>query len=130
MSETWRDSQGNLWTRSKDSGIPITVTQEDDPAHILLTDGHTTTPSVYRKGCYICEDPEFAQMGLPLCRPCPNCSTIAGEPAGHIAADDCVCDDCDYDQEEAYLAEQAAKEGPARGDDPDHIFTDAEGNDR
>jgi hypothetical protein len=42
---------------------------------------------VHRDGCYICRDPEFAVMGLPLCRKCPRC-------AGHIAADDEVCDDC------------------------------------
>jgi hypothetical protein len=62
-------------------------TKMDDPAHALLTDSHTSTTSVYRAGCYICEDPEFAQMGLPLCRPCPECG-------GHVAADDTVCDDC------------------------------------
>jgi hypothetical protein len=67
-------------------------TQMDDPAHRLLTDGYTSTSNVYRDGCYICEDPEFAQMGLPLCRPCEKCG-------GHVAADDCVCDDCGYSDE-------------------------------
>lgn len=64
----------------------------DDPAYHLLTDGSTTTPVVHRAGCYICEDPEFAQMGLPLCQQCPKC------PNGHIAADDSVCDDCGHDE--------------------------------
>lgn len=69
-------------------------TQIDDPAHILLTDGFTSKPVVYRAGCYICEDPEFAQMGLPLCKPCPRC--VAGGRTGHMAADDPICDDCGY----------------------------------
>ncbi|MDT7784568.1 MAG: hypothetical protein QOF58_2987, partial [Pseudonocardiales bacterium] len=56
---------------SADSGVLITVTQPDDPAFFLLHHGPTSTPRVYRRGCFICEDPEFAQMGLPLCRPCP-----------------------------------------------------------
>lgn len=79
------------WRLSDDSGIPITVTQPDDPAYALLQDDFTTTPTVYKRGCYICEDPEFAQMGLPLCRPCPSCG-------GHVAADDSVCDDCGKDE--------------------------------
>lgn len=58
-----------------------------DPAYWMLLDDFTTTPVVFREGCYICEDPEFAQMGLPLCRKCPECQ-------GHIPADDSVCDDC------------------------------------
>jgi hypothetical protein len=45
---------------------------------------------VYKVGCYICEDPSFARMGLPLCRPCAKCG-------GHVAADDTVCDDCGHD---------------------------------
>jgi hypothetical protein len=63
----------------------------NDPARILLEDDYTSTPTVHRPGCYICEDPEFAQMGLPLCYPCHKCG-------GHVAADDCVCDDCGEDQ--------------------------------
>ena len=78
------------WRRSDDSGVWITVTESDDPAQVLLRDGYTSTPVVYRSGCYICEDPEFAQMGLPLCRMCGHCG-------GHIAADDSRCDDCGLD---------------------------------
>lgn len=73
------------------SGIPITVTQPTDPAYALLKGGHTTTPVIFRVGCYICEDPEFAQMGLPLCTICPFCEF------GHVAADNSVCDDCGGD---------------------------------
>ena len=64
-----------------------------DPAYWMLFDGHTTTPTVYKEGCFICEDPEFAQMGLPLCYLCDQCH-------GHIAADDTRCDDCGYDSYE------------------------------
>ena len=68
-----------------------------DPARRLLKydefgcriDQISTT--VYRDGCYICEDPEFAQLGLPFCYPCRFCG-------GHCQADDSVCDDCDKDQ--------------------------------
>jgi len=70
--------------------VPLKV---DDPARWMLEDGFTTTPGVHRAGCYICEDPEFAQMGLPLCRPCPKCS-------GHVPADDSICDDCGHDETE------------------------------
>lgn len=49
-------------------------------------------PDVYRSSCYICNDPDFAQMGLPLCGPCRFCK-------GHVAADDSVCDDCGKNQE-------------------------------
>lgn len=83
------------WRPSDDSGIPITVTQRDDPAYSLLQDDVTSTPVIYRRGCYICEDPEFAQMGLPLCRKCPRCG-------GHIAADDIECDDCGLDEQYWY----------------------------
>lgn len=93
------------WRLSNESGIPITVTQPDDPAYKLLQDDYTSTPVVHKTGCYICEDPEFAQMGLPLCRKCSKCG-------GHIPADDCVCDDCGYDEMEEYeeYMEQKGKE--------------------
>lgn len=66
--------------------VPMKTT---DPCYWMLFDEHTTTPTIFRKGCYICEDPEFAQMGLPLCRVCPVCS-------GHVPADDEACDDCGH----------------------------------
>lgn len=58
---------------------------------LLFDDDYTSKSSVYKKGCYICEDSDFAQMGLPLCRPCSKCG-------GHVAADDTVCDDCGHDE--------------------------------
>lgn len=46
---------------------------------------------IYNARCYICRDPDYAQMGLPLCYPCVKCG-------GHVAADDTRCDDCGEDQ--------------------------------
>jgi hypothetical protein len=66
-----------------------------DPAFVLLLDGVTSDPVVYREGCYICEDPEFAAMGLPLCFKCPAC-VRSGRGLGHIPADDNECDECGY----------------------------------
>lgn len=65
--------------------------KSNDPAYWMLFDGIETTPVVYSESCYICNDPEFARMGLPLCRKCPVCG-------GHIAADDSRCDDCGLDE--------------------------------
>jgi hypothetical protein len=67
-----------------------------DPAYWMLERGMRdeswrSKPVVFKEGCYICEDPEFALMGLPLCRKCPQCE-------GHIPADDMVCDDCGYEE--------------------------------
>lgn len=66
-----------------------------DPSYWMLEQGRKdpskrSTPTVYKEGCYICEDSEFAMMGLPLCYFCPKCKV------GHIAADDTECDQCDY----------------------------------
>jgi hypothetical protein len=68
----------------------------DDPAYWMLERGKIdpskrSNTTVYKAGCYICEDPEFSLMGLPLCQPCSKCG-------GHIAADDCICDDCSFDE--------------------------------
>lgn len=70
----------------------------NDPAHWMLEQGlkdlsKRSKPTVFLKGCYICEDKEFALMGLPLCYPCKFCG-------GHVAADDCVCHDCKKDQQD------------------------------
>jgi len=79
------------------NGVTLTRTQPEDPAYALLLDDYTSTPNpdIYRDWCYICLDPEFAQMGLSLCKPCMACG-------GHVAADDTRCDDCGADQEELY----------------------------
>ena len=63
-----------------------------DPASWMLFDGVESTPVVHSDTCYICNDPEFAKMGLPLCRKRPACG-------GHIQADDTVCDNCGLDEQ-------------------------------
>ena len=63
-----------------------------DPAYWMLKDDFVTIPTIFREGCYICEDPEFAQMGLPLCNPCGYCKAEGN--TGHVPADDEDCDDC------------------------------------
>ncbi len=68
----------------------------DDPAYWMLERGRDdpskrSTSSVHDPDCYICRDPEFAMMGLPLCYPCAKCG-------GHVPADDCVCGACGHDQ--------------------------------
>ncbi len=86
-------------------GIESTVTQPGDPAMMLLLDPDVHSepvPGVYRDFCYICVDPEFAAMGLPLCKPCPVCTEKAGKDAGHVAADDVECDDCGLNIQEWY----------------------------
>jgi hypothetical protein len=64
-----------------------TISTSGDPAQVLLR--NPSIQSVQRgpknPTCYICNDPEFAQMGLPLCTACPECGA-------HVPADDCVCD--------------------------------------
>jgi hypothetical protein len=57
----------------------------DDPAFWMLKDDFHSTPTAYNPNCYICRDPEFAAMGMPLCYPCYKCGA-------HVPADDCVCD--------------------------------------
>ena len=76
-----------------------TPMKSNDPARWMLSDGVTSTPVVYSPNCYICNDPEFALMGLPLCHKCPYCG-------GHIAADDSICDDCGRDDMEYYLEQE------------------------
>lgn len=99
-----QDKNGALW-RLSEHGVPITVTQPSDPASALLRGGHRSVPKVHSDSCYICEDPEFAAMGLPLCRPCPMCAANAvlmgQQPGhyGHVPADDTTCTVCGYDGE-------------------------------
>lgn len=64
--------------------------KKSDPAYWMLEEGlknpeKRTVSKVYNSYCYICRDPEFALMGLPLCYPCYEC----GE---HTPADDSICD--------------------------------------
>lgn len=57
---------------------------------MLYDDDYQSTPVIFKEGCYICEDPDYRRMGLPLCRRCTKCG-------GHVAADDTICDDCGHD---------------------------------
>ena len=66
-------------------------TKVSDPAYKLLEDDFTTTPVFNEFDCYICQDPEFSKMGLPLCYSCQFCK-------GHVPADDPVCWDCGKEQ--------------------------------
>jgi len=78
-----------------------------DPAYFMLTSGRTSTPRVHREGCYICEDPEFAQMGMSLCTPCVACQAV-GRGDGHVPADDEECSECGTNARELWEAEQEA----------------------
>jgi hypothetical protein len=94
------------WCKKNCGGTCLGVNHEggprqmktNDPAYWMLKDGRTSTKDIHRDGCYICEDPEFAQMGLPLCNPCPQCTAAEGESVGHIPADDEECEDCGYNR--------------------------------
>lgn len=82
-----------------------------DPAYWMLQDAFTTTPTVYDKTCYICTDPEFAQMGLPLCQECPNCiKNSNGAAKGHVPADEVECSVCGFDIQEEYYRQQTEAE--------------------
>lgn len=70
----------------------------DDPCYWMLFDDVETTPVIYDPDCYICNDPEFARMGLPLCRKCPYCG-------GHVPADDDVCTNCGGNERTFYEQE-------------------------
>lgn len=76
--------------------IPL---KTNDPAYWMLEEGRNKvesgegikTSSVYNHSCYICRDPEFALMGLPLCYPCIE--KVDGVECGvHVPADDVECD--------------------------------------
>jgi hypothetical protein len=114
---------GRLAAGAHAAGNASVAANPMDPAHVLLFTGYQSVPVVHLDGCYICEDPEFAAMGMPLCSPCPDCvrnrmelcpachgtrrlpagqlctaysgSGYAGT-LGHIAADDETCDECGY----------------------------------
>lgn len=105
------DGETCFWCKKKCGGTCLKVTgstqmNPEDPAYFLLSSGHVSTPRVYRESCYICCDPEYAQMGLPLCNPCPACQN-AGRGDGHVPADDEECDDCLYNAREDWETQSA-----------------------
>lgn len=61
-----------------------------DPAYWMLEDSFFSIPTIYSAGCYICRDPEYAQMGMPLCYACKECGH-------HVAADDPICVGCRHE---------------------------------
>lgn len=86
------------------NGVEVTITQSHDPAMSLLNDPNVRSfsrlhPDKISNTCYICLDPEFSAMGLPLCYPCAACG-------GHVTADDTVCDECGVDQQELFMEAQ------------------------
>ena len=85
--------------RLRPMSIPL---KPDDPALWMLSDEHVSIPQVFRPDCYICTDPEFALMGMPLCKPCTFCH-------GHVAADDTICDDCGRDQREPIEGDESCQ---------------------
>src|SRR3990167_1603308 len=75
-------------TEGTGGGMSKPMTQTD-PAYWMLEKGlkdpsKRSSTTVHSDCCYICQDPEFALMGLPLCYPCSECG-------GHVAADDSRC---------------------------------------
>lgn len=95
----------------KVNGITLTVTQPGDPAMELLQDPNIFSVKkagvLHDDSCYICLDPEFAQMGMPLCYPCEACTANPDVPhSGHVPADDTLCTVCGSDAYEAWMQSQ------------------------
>lgn len=100
-SASRESSMENTTQPSHHHSTPRMHQRPGDPAYVLLDGGHTSVQVVHRKGCYICEDREFARMGLPLCKRCCQCAAKGKD--GHMPADSYVCDDCQHDMCEACL---------------------------
>lgn len=66
-------------------GGSIMKMKPNDPAYWMLFDEFETKLVTHNKNCYICNDNEYARMGLPLCYECIICGA-------HVPADDIVCD--------------------------------------
>jgi len=90
----------------------------DDPFGGLpvIAPENRVEPGARSDDCYICQDPDFAARGLPLCRACPACS-------GHVAADDSVCDDCGLDDSVFWQLIGGVKEGEFKLDSDLTIYT-------
>lgn len=123
LPEQTQERLRQLAEGAHDAGNASVAANPSDPAFWMLLDGHESIPVVHLDSCYICRDPEFAAMGMPLCSPCPQCVRermnlcaacrgtrgLPGGPLcqacevkgytgtlGHIAADDETCDECGY----------------------------------
>lgn len=89
MSEPLRSDDPAYWMLQR--GI-----QEEfalaNGAEIPEEDQWVSKSSVFNERCYICNDREFALMGMPLCYPCEV--VIDGVKCGsHVPADDEECDE-------------------------------------
>jgi hypothetical protein len=84
---------GRLAAGAHAAGNASVAANPGDPAFWMLLDGHVSIPVVHDDNCYICRDPEYAQMGLTLCYVCPACLR-ADRGMGHIPADDTACTEC------------------------------------
>ena len=119
LSPEQQEMLGRLGAEAHAAGNASVALNPSDPAFFMLLDKFVSHPVVHDQRCYICRDPEFAQMGMPLCTPCPAClrrqetcgacegqGGVNGEPCsdcltsgltgsmGHIAADDDTCTVC------------------------------------
>lgn len=99
--------------------MEITEPDFSSPNHLtpveraLYNDDYTSSTTVYSDTCYICRDPDFARMGLPLCYECPKCKSDSdGKILGHIPADDTQCTVCGYDGYEDHESVLHVEEGP------------------
>lgn len=94
---------------------PLTGDKLTTAEAILFEDGYTSTSNAeYDSRCYICRDPDFSAMGLPLCRTCDECKN-RGEPRrqGHVPADDTVCTICGTDEHDTPEFEEYHKKQEA-----------------
>ena len=84
---------------------PLTGDRLTAAEAMLFNDSHTTKPvkGIYNANCYICRDPDFARMGLPLCKPCLLCGA-------HVPADDDLCDN-GHDNHEIWIQQEMLKNG-------------------
>ncbi len=106
-------------------------TPANDPAAWMIRDGlrdasrRSRQHVARRNECYICADPEFELMGLPLCRACLVCTLLRNQPLradggsvfvpyGHVPADDTACSDCDQDDQEWHEAAAFGDPGEIR----------------
>lgn len=113
-----------LQKRMTEIGIKALGIENPDlsgPSHLtpmeraLYNDGYTSSTTVHDSSCYICNDPDFARMGLPLCRECDKCKE-EGRGLGHVPADDVECSVCGWDEYAAYMEEQ--ENAADSGNDP------------
>ena len=71
--------------------IGIEMNDNDPCGFKHLPEEQWSKSDVYHPNCYICNDPDFATHGMPLCFACSECG-------GHVSADDDVCDVCGFSQ--------------------------------